>query len=97
MSKTRQLKKIGFVYLVREMSEGNIYIPVKKKIMRVRNSCFAIIFEIDRFVIYFYFLKEMKIPYASSETGWGTLSKSMAGYGGGKQKIALPLRTPQSY
>ena len=51
MSKTRQLKKIGFVYLVREMSEGNIYIPVKKKIMRVRNSCFAIIFEIDRFVI----------------------------------------------
>ena len=55
MSKTRQLKKIGFVYLVREMSEGNIYIPVIKKIMRVRNSCFAIIFEIDWFVIYFYF------------------------------------------
>ena len=53
MSKTSQLKKIGFVYLVREMSEGDIYIPVKKKIMRVRNSCFAIIFEIDRFLSIF--------------------------------------------
>ena len=49
------MKKIGFVYLVREISEGDIYIPVKKKIMRVRNACFAIIFEIDWFVIYFYF------------------------------------------
>ena len=40
--------------MVREMSEGNVYIPVKK-VMRVRDSCLAIIFEIDRFVIYFYF------------------------------------------
>ena len=53
MSETSPLKKIGFVYLVREMSEGNVYIPVKKKIMRVRDSCLAVIFEIDRFVIYF--------------------------------------------
>ena len=41
---TSPLKKIGFVYLVREMSEGNVYmIPVKKKIIRVRDSCHAII------------------------------------------------------
>ena len=51
---TSPLKKIGFVYLVREMSEGNVYIPVKKKIIRVRDSCHAIIFEIDQFVIYTY-------------------------------------------
>ena len=38
MSKTRPLKKIGFVYLIREMSEGNVYIPVKKKIVRVLDS-----------------------------------------------------------
>ena len=55
MSETSPLMKIGFVYLFREMSEGNVYIPVKEKIMRVRDSCLAIIFEIDRFVVYFYF------------------------------------------
>ena len=55
MSETSPLKKIGFVYLVREVSEGNVYIPVKQKIMRVRDSCLAVIFEIDQFVIYFYF------------------------------------------
>ena len=55
MSETSPLKKIGFVYLVREMSEGNVYIPVKKKVRRVRDSCLVLIFEIDRFVIYFYF------------------------------------------
>ena len=55
MSEISPLKKIGFVYLFREMSEGNVYIPVKEKIMRVRDSCLAIIFEIDRFVVYFYF------------------------------------------
>ena len=49
------MKKIGLVYLVREVREGNVYIPVKKEIMRVRDSCLVIIFEIDRFVIYFYF------------------------------------------
>ena len=55
VSETSPLKKIGLVYLVREMSEGNVYILVKKNIMRVRGSCLAISFEIDRFVIYFYF------------------------------------------
>ena len=46
MSETSPLKKIGFVYLFLEMSEGNVYIPVKEKIMRVRDSCLAIIFEV---------------------------------------------------
>ena len=50
-----ETKKLGFVYLVRDMSEGNVYIPVKEKIMRVHDSCLGINFEIDRFVIYFYF------------------------------------------
>ena len=48
-------EKLVFVYLVREVSEGNVYIPIKKEIMRVRDSCLAIVFEIDRFVIYFLF------------------------------------------
>ena len=50
MSETSPLKIIGFVYLVREVSEGNVYIPVKTKIMRVRDSCLVIIIEIDRFL-----------------------------------------------
>ena len=50
---TRPLKKISFLYLVREVSEGNVYIPVKKKIMRVRDSCLAIMFEINRFLSIF--------------------------------------------
>ena len=55
MSGTNPLKKIGFVYLVRGASEGNVYIPVKKKVMRIRDFFLAIILEIDRFfLIYFY-------------------------------------------
>ena len=43
MSKTRSLKKIGFVYLIREMSEGNVYIPVKRRLcVYVIPACFAI-------------------------------------------------------
>ena len=55
MSETSPLNLIGFVYLDREVSEGNVYIPIKKKIMRVRDSCLVIIIEIDRFFNYFYF------------------------------------------
>ena len=55
MSETSPLKIIGFVYLVREVGEGNVYIPVKTKIMRVRDSCLVIIIEIDRLFIYFNF------------------------------------------
>ena len=53
MSETSPLKIISFVYLVREVGEGNVYIPVKTKIMRVRDSCLVIIIEIDRFFYLF--------------------------------------------
>ena len=55
MSETSPLKIISFVYLVREVGEGNVYILVKTKIIRVRDSCLVIIIEIDRFFIYFNF------------------------------------------
>ena len=56
MSETSPLKIISFVYLVREVGEGNVYIPVKTKIICVRDSCRVIIIEIDRFfLIYFNF------------------------------------------
>ena len=55
MSGTNPLKKIGFVYLVPGVSEGNVYIPVKKKVIRIRDSFHAIILEIERvFFIYIF-------------------------------------------